>query len=124
MNKENRYSFAERVMLQHAYLPKLALDCLGIIGSGVLLWQRYILFALAVLMGFSLLGTIVAWRQDINKLAETPLGKWMLYQAKPINLVVRTLGATILAFGLCRHSFQVSAGGVATIFIGRYLSKR
>jgi len=40
MNKENRYTFAERAMLQHAYLPKLALDCFGMIGSGVLLWQK------------------------------------------------------------------------------------
>lgn len=122
--KKERYTFAERAMLQHAYLPKLALDCFGMIGSGALLWQGHMLFGLAVLIGFSLLGTAVACRQDISKLAETRLGNWMLYQAKPINIVVRTLGAAILVSGLWLHSVQVIIGGIATIFLGRYLSKR
>ena len=124
MAKRTTYNFAERIMLQHSYLPKLALDCIGIALGGVLFWQRQIWWALVALIGLSILGNVVAWRQDIYKLAKTRLGKWMLYQAKPVNLVVRTIGAGVVAYGLWLHSAWVIVAGVAVVFLGRFLSKK
>lgn len=124
MPKQSTYNFAERIMLQHSYVPKLMLDCLGIVVGGALFWQRKLWWALIALIGLSILGNIVAWRQDIYKLAKTPLGKWFLYQAKPVNLIVRTLGAGVIAVGLWRHSAWIIVVGAAVVYLGRFLSKR
>lgn len=94
----------QRIMLQHAYPPKLFSDCLGIVLGIYFLWHNILWVALLALFGLSILGNIIAWKQDINKLAQTPLGKWMLIQANPTNMIVRTIGAAILSFGVWLHS--------------------
>lgn len=123
MKQKTNFNFAERIMLQHAYIPKLTLDCLGIVVSAFLFWYHQLVWAVVVLIGLSLLGNVVAWNQDIKKLAKTPLGKWMLYQAKPVNLIIRTIGAVILAYGLWLHSWLVLLVGLIVILIARLLSK-
>ena len=122
MSSNTAYSFAERIMLQHSYLPKLALDCLGIVLGAYLLWQRQVLAALGLLIGLSILGNIVAWKQDIHALSETKLGQWMLIQARPANLIIRTLGAAVLAYGLWLHSAGVILCGVGIIVLARFIS--
>ncbi len=122
MEEKKEFTFAERIMLQHAYAPKLISDCLGI-GLGIyFLWQNTLWAALLALFGLSILGNVIAWKQDIRQLAQTPLGKWMLVQANPVNLVVRTIGAAVLAYGVWLHAPIVILAGVGVIFLARLLS--
>ena len=113
------FNFAERIMLQHAHPAKLALDCLGIVIGCHLLWTHHLAWALLSLFGMSILGNLVVWRVDLERLARTALGRWMLGQATPVNLVVRSLGATVLACGLWWHSAVYMAAGVAVILAAR-----
>jgi hypothetical protein len=116
------YNFAERIMLQHAHPAKLTLDCLGI-GLGChFLWEHRLAWALVSLFGLSILGNIVVWRVDIDRLARTDLGRWMLGQATPVNLVGRSIGATVLACGLWWHSPVSIAGGIAVIVAARLIA--
>jgi hypothetical protein len=71
MEEKKEFTFAERIMLQHAYAPKLVSDCLGI-GLGIyFLWQNTLWVALLALFGLSVLGNVIAWKQDIHQLAQT-----------------------------------------------------
>lgn len=110
-------------MLQHAYPPKLVSDCFGVVVGIYFLWSNKLLLALLVLFGLSILGNIIAWKQDITKLAETKLGKWMLVQAKPVNLIVRSIGAAVLAYSLWIHSLQMIAVAITIIVLARLVSK-
>lgn len=118
------FNFAERVMLQHADPVKLGLDCVGIVLSAGLLWAHRLSLALLVLFGLNLLGSLLALRVDLHRLAQTKLGGWMLQQAHPVNLVVRTVGAVVLAVGFWSHAAWLIAAGVVVIVAARWLSPR
>lgn len=116
---DRRYSFLQRIMLQHSHPPKLALDGLGAVLGAWLLWERKALAGLGLLIGLSVLGNIAAWRVDINALSETPLGKWMLVQAELPNVIIRTLGATVLACGVWLHSVSTMVIGTGLVLLAR-----
>jgi hypothetical protein len=77
-----------------------------------------------VLVGSSVLGSVLARRADTDRLLATPLGRWMLGQARPIDLVVRTAGSAVSLVGLWRHSGRLAAGGAGMIVVARPLSAR
>lgn len=117
-----RLNFAERVMLQHAYIPKLVLDCAGAAFAAQRLWIHDLAVAALSLFGSSTIGSLLAANQDLNALALTPLGKWMLGQARPLNLLVRTFGAIVLSIGIWQHLSILIALGFGTIIIARLAS--
>ncbi|HZH03299.1 MAG TPA: hypothetical protein VEY30_05910 [Myxococcaceae bacterium] len=118
------YTFAERIMLQHAHPAKLTLDCIGIALAAYWLWLHRLPPALVSLFGLSILGNVVVWKADVERLSGTRLGRWMLGQAHPFNLVTRTVGAVIVAYGLWAHSALYLLGGVLVIVAARRLSVR
>ena len=123
MKETVKFNSMERIMLQHSYPPNLISDCLGIVLGIYFLWDNSLVYALISLFGPSIFGNIIAWKQDINKLAETKLGKWMLLQAKPINLIVRSIGAIVLAYGVWLHSLNFILLGIGIIVLARIISK-
>lgn len=115
------FNFAERIMLQHAHPAKLTLDCLGIVVGCYFLWIHRLPWALLSLFGMSILGNVVVWRVDVDRLARTDLGRWMLGQARPANLVLRSIGALVLACGLWFHSAAYIIGGMLVIVAARHV---
>ena len=120
MKSENEFNFIERIMLQHADPIKLACDCIGIVLCIYFLWVNNLLLALILLFGLSILGNILVWKSDIKKLSETALGKWMLGQAQPLNLIFRTIGFFILLFGIWKHYFLIMIIGIIIIVLARF----
>lgn len=124
MEIKRDFNFMERVMLQHAYIPKLVTDCLGIVLGLFFLWNQNLIFGLLCLFGMSILGSVIAWKQNVHQLARTKLGRWMLIQANPINLIVRTVGFGVLCYGVWLHSTVVIVIGCFIVITGRLLSKK
>jgi len=118
------FSFAEKIMIQHAHPAKLATDILGIIVGWYLLWVRQLPLALLSLFGASVVGTLLVWKQNVGQLAESRLGTWMIGQANPINLVVRSSGFFVLCYGFWSHSAVYAAIGVIVIVLARMLGTR
>lgn len=123
-NEKSSFNFIERIMLQHANPLKLTFDFVGVALCFYFLWVDKIILALACLFGLSILGNIVVWRVDIHELAKTKLGQWMLGQAKPANLVIRTVGFLILLYGVWNHTFLIIVVGAVIIVLGRILGAR
>lgn len=119
MDDEDAWSFWQRVMLQHAHPAKLAVDSAGAVACCLLMWFRRPGPALAVLFGASATGSLLARSADVDDLAETRLGQWMLPQAEPANLVIRTAGFALLLKGLYDHRWVLSLVGAALIIGGR-----
>ncbi len=124
MNTESEFNFIESIMLQHANPIKLLCDCTGIVLCIYFLWTDNLLLALILLFGFSILGNALVWKSDIQKLSETQLGKWMLGQAKPLNLVLRTIGFFIFLFGIWRHYFLFIVTGIIVIALARFFGSK
>ena len=82
-----------------------------------LTWRRRLPTALLVLVGSSVLGSVLARRADTGQLLASRLGRWMLGQARPVNLVVRTAGFVVSLIGTWRHSGQLIAGGAGMVVV-------
>jgi hypothetical protein len=124
VNEKSKFNFIKRIMLQHATPLKLTIDLTGVALCFYFLWVNQRIPALAFLFGLSILGTIVVWHVDIQKLAKTKLGQWMLGQAQPANLIIRTGGFFILLYGVWLHSFLIMIVGAIIIVLGRVLGTR
>lgn len=120
MRNESEFNFIERIMLQHANPIKLTCDCVGIVLCFYFLWVNNLLLALILLFGLSILGNILVWKSDIKKSSETTIGKWMLGQAQPLNLILRTFGFFILLFGIWKHSVPFIVTGIIVIALARF----
>ena len=82
------------------------------------------ILALIALFGASVLGTLLVWKKDIIQLYESPLGKWMIGQANPVNLIVRSIGFALLCYGFWSHSAIYFPLGVVIIVLARFLSNK
>ncbi len=119
-----KMTFIERIMVQHANPQKLLIDICGILLGMYFLWENNLLLALVCLFGLSVLGTMVAWGKNESHLAKTSLGKFMLGQTHPVNLILRSIGASILAYGFWTHSFLIIICGIIVILIARKWKKQ
>ena len=116
------YSYIERVMISHAHPAKLGCDLAGVaLGIG-LIWRHRPIPAGAAIFGLSFVGSYLVRDIDIDRYGQTNLGQWMLGQAKPLNLLVRTAGFSVLLVGLWLRSPRLSAAGILGIVLGRALS--
>jgi hypothetical protein len=113
----------ERVMVQHAHPLEPACDSVGVLVCRHLTWRRRLPAALLVPVGSSVLGSVLARRADTDRLLATPLGRWMLGQARPINLV-RTAGSAVSLIGPWRHPGRLAAGGAGVIVVAEPWSAR
>jgi hypothetical protein len=117
-------TFMQRVMVQHAHPLKLCCDGTGVVVGLHLVWRHRLPAAVTVLLGSSILGSLLVRGAETRRLAATWLGRWMLGQARPVNLVVRTAGFVVLLTGVWRHSTGLIVGGAAAIVAARPLSSR
>jgi hypothetical protein len=111
-------------MVQHADPVKLVCDSTGVLGCLYLSWRGRTVPAMTALFGSSVLGSLLVRNADVDQLAATELGHWMLGQAQPVNLVVRSAGLTVLLVGTRRHALGTTVGGLAMIAAARPLSRR
>jgi len=124
MEKETHFSFVETIMIQHAHPAKLTSDILGILIGWYFLWTHHLVLALIALFGASVLGTLLVWNKDIIQLYESPLGQWMIGQANPVNLIVRSIGFFWLCCGFWYHSAIYFPLGVVIIVLARFLGNK
>ena len=90
-------------MLLHAHPIKFIAEILGVIWSVYFLWHHNWIGAVIVsLVGF-LLSTLLLWKQPIDHLATTSLGKVMSVYGTPFNFLLYNLSALPVIYGLWTH---------------------
>jgi hypothetical protein len=123
MEHSKKMSLMQRVMVQHANPSKLAVDIIAMAVAAYFFWEQNLAWGLIALFGISIIGTIPVWGKDEEQLAETRLGKWMLIQARPVNLIVRGIGTVVIIYGIWLHSLLVIVLGCALLVVARVLAK-
>ena len=123
IRSDSNWTFAN-LHIQHAHPAKLTTDILSVFIGWYFLWSHHLLFALLTLFGASVLGTLLVWRQSVSQLYETRLGKWMIVQAEPVNVVVRSVGFAVVCYGFWSHNVLYFPIGIAVIVAARLLGKK
>ena len=120
MSTKIKMNLIQRIMVQHANPSKFTIDTLAILLAIYFLWYRDFVRAMAFLFGLSFIGTALVWGKNENALARTPLGRWMIGQAHPMNLLVRGIGTIAIAYGCWAHGFLFIAIGIVLLVVGRH----
>ena len=120
MNGTIKMNFIQRIMVQHANPSKLVIDSIGVIISLYFFWYQDFWWAMLFLFGLSTIGTLLVWGKNEDGLARTRLGKWMIGQAHPMNLLVRGIGTIVVAYGFWLHSLIYILIGAALIIAARH----
>jgi hypothetical protein len=124
MANQHEFSFIEKIMIQHAHPAKLSSDLLGVVIGCYFLWENSLLLALLAIFGSSILGTLLVWKKDVRELYATNLGKWMIGQAQPLNLIIRSIGFIFLCLGFWFHSAMYFLIGTVIIIAARFVSNK
>ncbi|HEY0734334.1 MAG TPA: hypothetical protein VGD69_05470 [Herpetosiphonaceae bacterium] len=124
MQPKTNFRFIERIMIQHAHPAKLTADLLGVLIGWYFLWTHSLLVAVATILGASILGTLLVWRHDVAQLYHTKLGTWMMGQAEPRNVVVRSIGFAVLCYGVWSHAVLYFPIGIVLIVAARLLGSK
>jgi hypothetical protein len=92
-----------RLMLEHAHPVKFVAEILGIMWGAYFLWNHNWIGAVTSSVILFLGSTIALWKEPIEDLAETSLGRIMLVYATPANFAIYNLSALPVIYGLWTH---------------------
>jgi hypothetical protein len=110
---------AEGALIHQVHPAKLAADVTASVLSNLLLWKAYPRSALAVRVALPLLGSAaVLALADLDALARTRRGKYMLAHMPPSAQAVRLAGDVVMGIGARRRSATVLLAGLAIVGAG------
>ena len=106
-----------RLMLLHAHPAKFIAEILGAIWSAYFLWQHNWIGAVIVSVVGFLLSTLLVWKQPIDQLKTTSLGKFMAVYSTPSNFLLYNLSALPVIYGLWLHDSVFILIGISILLL-------
>lgn len=110
---------ADRVLVHQVHPAKIGADVTASVVSNVLLWKARPKPALAVRVLLPLAGSLaVLSLADLDALAKTARGQYVLRHMPPAAQAVRLAGDVVMGMGARRRSFTLLVAGAAVIVAG------
>src|SRR5215831_13514681 len=110
---------ADRVLVHQLHLAKIGADVTASLVSNVLLWQARPKAAIAVRVLLPLAGWAAVVRfADLDALARTGRGRYVLTHMPPSAQAVRLVGDALMGLASYRHRRALIIGGAAVILAG------
>src|SRR5215470_9348390 len=110
---------SERVLVHQVHPAKIGADVSASLVSNVLLWQGRSKAAVAVRMGLPVAGSAaVLGLADLDALARTRRGRYVLAHMPPSAQAVRLAGDAVMGIGAYRRSSMLMLAGAAIVVIG------
>jgi hypothetical protein len=110
---------SEAVLYHQIHPAKLATDIVGAVVSLVLLWQHELAIGLAVMIVPSVVATGLVMRfADLERLKESPFGRYVGRWMTPAMQAVRVAGLVISSVAAWRHAPVWIAVGLAVTLAG------
>jgi hypothetical protein len=110
---------AEGALLHQVHPAKIGADVTASIISNVLLWRERPVTALAVRYVLPVAGSAaVLGMADLDALARTRRGRYVLAHMPPAALAARLAGDALMGFGAYRRSPTLFAAGAAVVMLG------
>ena len=119
------FTASERILLKCSNKATIITLLLGFIICEYFLSEHLLIPALAVKFVSIIAGLALALKQDPHKRAETRLGKTILTQAKPLNIICCITGLIVFYYGSWLDNLIVIAAGGAIMLVSSqwYLQK-
>ena len=110
---------ADRVLVHQVHPAKIGADVTASIVSNVLLWRARPKAAIAVRLLLPLAGSAAVLRfADLDALARTGRGKYVLAHMPPSAQAVRLAGDALMGLGAYRHRYALIIAGGAVVVAG------
>jgi hypothetical protein len=110
---------ADKVLVHQVHPAKIGADVTASMVSNVLLWKAQPKTAVAVRVLLSVVGSAaVLSLADLDALAKTRRGQYVLQHMPPSAQAVRLAGDALMGFGAHRRSFVLLLAGAAVIASG------
>jgi hypothetical protein len=110
---------AERVLVHQVHPAKIGADVTASLVSNVLLWQARPKAAITVRVLLPLAGSAAVLRfADLDALARTGRGRYVLAHMPPSAQAVRLAGDALMGLGAYRHRGAVIIAGAAVVVTG------
>jgi hypothetical protein len=110
---------ADKILVHQVHPVKIGADVTSSAVSNVLLWRARPKTALAVRVLLPVAGSLaVLGLADLDTLAATRRGQYVLRHMPPSAQAVRLAGDAVMALGARRHRISLLAGGAAIIAAG------
>ena len=115
----HRLSRDQRILVHQVYPLKLAFDIGGSLVSLVLLWQHRLVSGLVVHYLAPVIGSAIVLRiVDVDQLAETPAGRYVLQHMPPPMVALRLAGDTLMEVAAWRRQPEYIVLGVLVVLLG------
>ena len=110
---------ADKMLVHQVHPAKIGADVTASVASNALLWKGRPKAALAVRVLLPVTGSLgVLALADLDALARTAAGRYVLAHMPPSAQAVRLAGDAVMAAGARRHSVVLLASGAAIIAAG------
>jgi hypothetical protein len=110
---------ADKIRVHQVHPVKIGADVAASVVSNIMLWQARPKMALAVRVLVPVAGSLaVLGLADLDALAKTRQGQYVLRHMPPSAQAVRLAGDAVMAMGARRHRPALLAGGAAVIVAG------
>jgi hypothetical protein len=110
---------ADKLLVHQVHPVKIGADVTASVVSNTLLWRGRPKAALAVRVVLPVAGSLaVLTLADLDALARTAPGRYMLAHMPPSAQAVRLAGDALMARGARRHSVALLLAGVAVVAVG------
>ena len=110
---------ADKLLVHQVHPAKIGADVTASVVSNALLWRGRPKAALAVRVALPAAGSLaVLTLADLDALARTAPGRYMLVHMPPSAQAVRLAGDALMARGARRHSFALLLAGAAVVAVG------
>lgn len=111
-------TYLERTFVRHGHPRHLIPAYLGWMWAVYFLWFHNWIGAITALVLSGVLGRILTLQIDVEKYAETLLGKLMLLHLHPANLVIQLAGVGVALYSVWMHSGLYILLGLTVIMLG------
>jgi hypothetical protein len=110
---------SERVLVHQVHPAKLAADITASVVSNTLLWRRRPWAAAVTRFAPAVAGSVAVLRlADLDALARTRRGRYVLVHMPPSAQAVRAAGDAVMATGAWRRSWPLMVAGALVVVAG------
>lgn len=112
-------TLADKVLVHQVHPAKIGVDAAGSVISYLLLWKAQPRAAIAARTLLPVLGSLaVLSLADLDALAQTRRGRYVLAHMPPSAQAVRLAGDAVMGVGARRHSVLLLVAGAAVVAVG------
>lgn len=114
------FSPIEKLMLRRFHPRSIILDSVAMIWFTYLFWSHEWLPALLLVLITRTLSFVFVGSLNYSRVANSTWGKLAILHTHPANLVVQTVGAVLLLYGLWNHDVLQILSGISIILVGHW----